>query len=627
MRIHRADAPCSVVLNGVVLGYASGDSTDLLYDVKQHLNIGKNTLTLEFSREDVSDFCGISCRMSRISVAKCELVCFNDDIITSVRTRQQMCDGYVKLSVMVDTLENKDATRAVATIVSPGGRIFYCGISGGVGSIDITEPNLWWPSEFGVQNLYKLSVNLYAENEIVDSLDMKLGLVEMKTRGCERPEDFSVIVNGVELFSRGVCYVPDDMLLPMLSESRARALLTDCKRVGFNTVVLPDLGVYAEDFFYKICDELGLVIWQELRADKDIEVKRREIQENIRSRSYHASLGVILLTDNTLDDAVKELLPDCATVHIPSLDKICEHSYPSVPSYKTVSSVASSEEANIFSETMQLHSTLRDNCELLDSGSFRYPNGIDEINMATCLRESLSVSSLIDKIRRENSRGYVILPRLNDPWPCISESSVDYLGRWGAQHYAYRHLFAPVMVSAVNDGTHVTFFVSNKNKQSYSGTFRYSVRDNLGECLFKDKFDVTVPEGESIDILTVDLGEVVSSRIDECFLEYSVADSFIVTSKGILLFTNPKMFRFKKPTFETELSGSGTNFVLSVSSDVFAMGVSFSFPSVEARFDDNFISITDSSPVRIEFTTDRVYAIEILRRELSVSSIYDIGRE
>jgi hypothetical protein len=129
-----------------------------------------------------------------------------------------------------------------------------------------------------------------------------------------------------------------------------------------------------------------------------------------------------------------------------------------------------------------------------------------------------------------------------------------------------------------------------------------------------------------MDVLTIDLAEAVGGRIDECFVTYSVSDGFITSSKGTLLFTSPKKFKFLKPTFSTEISGSGTHFVISVSSDVPADKVYFDFETVEASFDENYIFIDDSSPRRIEFTTSSALAIEILRRELKVRSLYDIGR-
>ena len=100
----------------------------------------------------------------------------------------------------------------------------------------------------------------------------------------------------------------------------------------------------------------------------------------------------------------------------------------------------------------------------------------------------------------------------------------------------------------------------------------------------------------------------------------------ITTSKGTLLFTYPKYFKFKKPTIRTDIQGSGAHYSIVVSSDVFASGVYIGFKGFNSYVEDNFFDITDSSAIRLEIELDSAEAIETLRRELTVRSVYDIGR-
>ena len=276
---------------------------------------------------------------------------------------------------------------------------------------------------------------------------------------------------------------------------------------------------------------------------------------------------------------------------------------------------------------MEFHSTLSDNKELISSQMYRYPTGISDISYVTQMGEARSIAKTVDEVRR--ARGdvlHTILPRLSDPWGQISDSVIDNRGKWKAQQYVLSDLFAPIRVGAVNQGTRVTFFVSNEQRSEYQGKLTYSVADSSGEVLFRDGFSINIPGTSSSDIMTVDLDEVIGGNEDRCFVSYSISDGMITTSKGVLLFTTPKEFVFLEPEFDVDITGSGTSFTLSISADVFVQGLEMSFRDIDASFDDNYIDITDSSPIRIEFTTDKATAAPLLKRQLVLRSSYDIGR-
>ena len=629
LNLHRIDAPCTVILNGAVVTELRGDETDVRINVKNNIHVGKNTLSLSFPKEGGSH--GIKDgRLSRLCAGGCSIISYNGDQIYYVHTRREIFDDYVRLHISVDTYDNSGLTRAVATLVSPGGRVFYCGLMNNYGYIDITDPNFWWPSGLGVQNLYKLTVNLYLESEIVDSKDLNLGLVRFEredTDACKIP---SIYVNGVRLYSRGACYLSDDALLPMLDEKRTRNLLLACRDAGFNTVVFRDLSYYPEDHFFNVCDELGLVVWVELKCMPSDADRRDRLLSHVLMSSYHTSFGLIIATGEGREElagTISQYISQKIIVPLDDLDSELLSCGASLPSPLTVGTFVRGRDVNIFSPKMEFHSTLSDNKELISSQMYRYPTGISDISYVTQMGEARSIAKTVDEVRR--ARGdvlHTILPRLSDPWGQISDSVIDNRGKWKAQQYVLSDLFAPIRVGAVNQGTRVTFFVSNEQRSEYQGKLTYSVADSSGEVLFRDGFAINIPGTSSSDIMTVDLDEVIGGNEDRCFVSYSISDGMITTSKGVLLFTTPKKFVFLEPEFDVDITGSGTSFTLSISADVFVQGLEMSFRDIDASFDDNYIDITDSSPIRIEFTTDKATAAPLLKRQLVLRSSYDIGR-
>ena len=168
--------------------------------------------------------------------------------------------------------------------------------------IEIDHPKLWWPNGLGEQPLYQVEVNLKAGNQIVDTWCRKIGLRTM-TMHIEKDqwgESFAHEVNGHQIFAMGADYIPEDNLLQRTSRERTRELLLQCKRANFNTVRVWGGGYYPEDWFYDICDELGLMVWQdfmfacsmyELTPEFEANI-RQEFIDNIKRLRHHASLSL-----------------------------------------------------------------------------------------------------------------------------------------------------------------------------------------------------------------------------------------------------------------------------------------------------------------------------------------------
>jgi beta-mannosidase len=113
-------------------------------------------------------------------------------------------------------------------------------------------------------------------------------------------ESFATEVNGVKIFSMGADYIPEDNILSRVNPKRTRRLLEQCVAANFNSIRIWGGGHYPPDYFYDICDELGLVVWQDfmfacavydLTDDFDENI-RAELADNIKRIRHHASLGL-----------------------------------------------------------------------------------------------------------------------------------------------------------------------------------------------------------------------------------------------------------------------------------------------------------------------------------------------
>ena len=175
----------------------------------------------------------------------------------------------------------------------------------GVAAVDfvIENPKLWWPNDYGDQPLYIVRTTLLDEDgSSLESITRRIGLRTL-TISQEKDEwgnEFAFCVNGVKIFTRGGNYIPDDCLYTRITEKKLDYILESCRRAHFNCVRVWGGGYYPSDAFYDLCDEKGLIVWQDLMyacnvydvTDAFAENCRQETYDNVRRLRHHASLGL-----------------------------------------------------------------------------------------------------------------------------------------------------------------------------------------------------------------------------------------------------------------------------------------------------------------------------------------------
>lgn len=170
-------------------------------------------------------------------------------------------------------------------------------------AITIEDARIWWPRGYGQQPLYGVEVTLYEDGHKIDSWAKKIGLrtVDLNLKKGRQARDFAIRVNGTPIFAMGADYIPEDHLLGRVSPSTTRSLLEKAAFANYNCVRVWGGGYYPEDWFYDICDELGLLVWQDMMfacavyhlTEKFENNIKEEFRQNLRRLRHHASLGLI----------------------------------------------------------------------------------------------------------------------------------------------------------------------------------------------------------------------------------------------------------------------------------------------------------------------------------------------
>lgn len=170
-------------------------------------------------------------------------------------------------------------------------------------TITVDNPKLWWPNGYGKQPLYRAEVTLLdEEGNVLDVWSRRIGLRTMtvNTQKDEWGECFAHEVNGVKIFAMGADYIPEDNILSRVTKDRTAKLLMDAAKAHYNCVRVWGGGYYPDDWFYDLCDEMGLIVWQDFMFacasyELDDVFERNvsaEIRDNVRRIRHHACLGL-----------------------------------------------------------------------------------------------------------------------------------------------------------------------------------------------------------------------------------------------------------------------------------------------------------------------------------------------
>ncbi|KAI0917712.1 hypothetical protein AcW2_007777 [Taiwanofungus camphoratus] len=153
---------------------------------------------------------------------------------------------------------------------------------------------LWWPVKYGKQSMYVLEVVLFAEdNTILDQTSKRIGfrrieLVQEPLQGVDqygKGTTFLFEVNGIRMFMGGSNWIPAHNFLTELTEERYRAWLTLLRDGNQNMVRLWGGGVYEPDVFYDICDELGILVWQDFQFACGVYPVHSEFVANVKAEA------------------------------------------------------------------------------------------------------------------------------------------------------------------------------------------------------------------------------------------------------------------------------------------------------------------------------------------------------
>lgn len=174
-------------------------------------------------------------------------------------------------------LQVGESSAELAVVPGDDGRVTLSG------ELRVAQPKLWWPHTHGAPNLYPARALLLGP----DGAPIEVDLGALGFRRIERitsdADDFGVTVNGVPVFCRGACWTTVDVAALGGEAGAYRRALTLARDAGMNMLRIPGNTLYEDDLFYELCDELGILVWQDFMfANLDYPIDDATFAESVK---------------------------------------------------------------------------------------------------------------------------------------------------------------------------------------------------------------------------------------------------------------------------------------------------------------------------------------------------------
>lgn len=541
---------------------------------------------------------------------------------------------------------------------------------------EINNPKLWWPHNLGEPYLYDIKVVVKEGSTILDSISQKIGLrtIELINEKDSIGESFYFKVNGTPVYAKGANYIPQHSLQNQVNDQHYENLLNDVVDANMNMLRVWGGGIYENDIFYNLCDEKGILVWQDFMfacamypGDKGfLENIQKEATYNVKRLRNHPSIALwcgnnensegwhrwgwqanrsdeekeeiwnnyLKVFDSILPKTVKQLTDvdywesspkygrgnpnyefegdahdwwiwhdaypfEHLEKHVPRF--MSEFGMQAFPSYETIKYINQSDSVAISSEGFKNHQKHHRGFQLIEDymqRDFPVPTKAEDYVYMSQLVQAHGITMGIEAHRRAKPKNMGTLYwQLNDCWPSVSWSSIDYFGNWKALHYkTKKHFENLLMSSTIEDNTLKV----------------YAINDHLNDIDLDLKLELIDFNGN--EIWSGDLYAIAKSNTSDLIFRYDLSTINFDKRASVLrissedkqwlkYFSKPKDLKLLQAQIETSISKTNKGFKIELSSSTLQKDV-FLYTDQKGHFSNNFFDLLPNETKVIEFKTD-----------------------
>lgn len=288
-----------------------------------------------------------------------------------------------------------------------------------------------------------------------------------------------------------------------------------------------------------------------------------------------------------------------------------EFGFQSVPEMKTIATFAEPKDYDLESDVMNAHQKASIGNALIKKTMALYyevPEDFEELVYKGLVLQGFGIRHGIEAHRR--NRPYCmgsLYWQLNDSWPVVSWSSIDYYGNWKAMHYQGKRAFAPVLLNAIKEGETLCIYTLSDDLQSYSdASLQLKLMDFNGKVLNKKTIRGEVPSNTSI-MFHKELYDNWSASPTNTLLLMTLKDrQGKVLSEEVYYFSYPKDQELPETKVSCKVKTLDGRCEVTLTAKQLARDIFIEIPFQGARFTDNFFDLLPGQTKKIVITHDAI---------------------
>jgi len=541
--------------------------------------------------------------------------------------------------------------------------------------ITIKNPKRWWPHNLGEPYLYDIKVVVRNGKTILDSVLVKKGLrtIDLITEKDSIGESFYFKVNDVPVYAKGANYIPQNSMQNQVTNAHYEKLLNDVVDANMNMLRVWGGGIYENDIFYDLCDEKGILVWQDFMfacamypGDQAfLENVQEEATQNVKRLRNHASIALwcgnnenaegwnrwgwqadrsehekeeiwsyyLKVFDSILPNTVDKLTDTDYWESSPKYGRgnpkykfegdahdwwiwhdaypfehleenvprfMSEFGFQSFPSYEAIKYINQSDLIDISANSFQSHQKHSRGFQLIREymeRDFPVPEKAEDYVYMSQLLQAYGITKGIEAQRRAKPYNMGTLYwQLNDCWPVVSWSSIDFFGKWKALHYKAKHSFEDVLVSSKVENNILRTYVINDDFESHSGELSVKILDFEGNPLYQFSKSIILESNAS------QLQHQVNLEAFKLDASKVVVVSNFNNSQSLYYLVKPKELKLKQGDIEQKITKTDIGFSIELSSKTLQKDV-FLYSDEKGHFLDNYFDLLPNETKIVVFQT------------------------
>ena len=305
-----------------------------------------------------------------------------------------------------------------------------------------------------------------------------------------------------------------------------------------------------------------------------------------------------------------------------------EYGFQAFPEMKTIRMFASPEDYELESPVMNAHQKASIGNFLIKKTMalyYKVPEKFEDLIYAGLILQGQGMRHGIEAHRRHRPYCMGSLPwQLNDSWPVVSWSSIDYYGNWKAMHYQIRRAFAPVLVDAIKEGNNLSYYIMSDRLTDEELTLNLELMGFNGKVYRKQKVDGLLPANTSKLFYQEPVEQALAGRDSATTFMHMVVKSKKgeVLSDEIYYFAHPKDQLLPKTPLQWQVKQKKGYCEVTVKADKLARDIFIEVPVQGVRFSDNFFDLLPGQKKKVIITSPDGKSLDHL--QVTVHQLSDV---